>query len=121
MKTSSGGSCRDLDVWAKGMDLVDAIYDITRKLPDEERYALCTQMRRAVVSVPANIAEGYGRMTRGEYVHHLRYANGSLKEVETQLLVAGRQGYITKTDAKPAGSLLQEVGKMLLALIRKLS
>ena len=115
------GSYRELRVWQKGLDLVDAFYDVAAVFPDHERYALTSQIRRAVVSVPSNIAEGYGRMNRGDYVHHLRIANGSLKEAETQLIIAGRRGYIDKPMALPAWGLSQDAGKMLLGLIRSLS
>lgn len=115
------GSYRDLRVWDKAMDLADAIYDLAALLPDDEKYALVSQIKRASVSVPSNIAEGYGRMSKGDYVHHLRIANGSRKEVEAQLIFAGRRKFVSRDEARQCWELLQEVGKMLLALIRSLT
>jgi four helix bundle protein len=113
-------SYRDLLVWQKAMDLVDANYVLSAKFPFDERYALTSQIRRAAVSVPSNIAEGYG-CNRGDYVRHLVIANGSLKEIETQIAVGGRQKYISREESVPAWQLCQEVGKMLIALIKSLS
>jgi four helix bundle protein len=115
------GSYRDLIAWQKGLDLVDAIYDVAARLPDDERHVLSPQIRRAAISIPSNIAEGYGRMTTGAYVHHLRIANGSLKEMQTQLIIAGRRGYVDRPTALPAWGLSQEVGKVLNGLIRSLT
>lgn len=114
-------SYRDLVVWQKAMGLVDAIYCLSAKFPDHERFGLTSQIRRAAVSVPSNIAEGYGRQNRGDYARHLVIANGSLKEVETQVIVAGRQNFIHREESQPAWSLCQEVGKMLNALIKSIS
>ena len=83
-------SYRDLVVWQKGMDLVTSCYEATESLPDNERYGLTNQVRRAAISVPANIAEGYGRYHLGDYIRHLRVANGSLFELETELLLIER-------------------------------
>lgn len=96
-------SYRDLLAWQKAMDLVISIYKVSALFPKEEKYSLTQQIRRAVVSVPSNIAEGYGRKHRGDYTHHLSIANGSLKEVETQLIVAGRLVYINQEQAAPHG------------------
>lgn len=126
MKTDTGErngtirSYRDLVVWQKSMDLVDAIYELSARFPEDEKYALTSQIRRAAVSVPSNIAEGHGRQ-RGDYARHLVIANGSLKEIETQIIIAGRQNYITREETQPAWHMCQEVGKMLLALIKSLS
>ncbi len=109
-------SYRELDVWKKAVDLVEAIYELSRQLPDDEKFGLVSQIRRAAVSVPSNIAEGYGRQHRGDYLRHLSVANGSLKEMETQLLIAGRLGFINRDQARPAWELSQEVGRMLSAL-----
>ncbi|MCC6681188.1 MAG: four helix bundle protein [Phycisphaeraceae bacterium] len=114
-------SYRDLVVWQKAMDLVDAVYELSSRFSAEEKYALTSQLRRAVVSVPSNIAEGYGRQNLCDYMHHLAIANGSLKEVETQIIVAGRQNYITREDSRVAWGLCQEVGKLLNALRKSLS
>ncbi|MBZ5502136.1 MAG: four helix bundle protein [Acidobacteriia bacterium] len=87
-------SYRDLLVWQKAMDLVVASYGIAKKLPAQEMYGLVTQIQRAAASIPANIAEGHGRKHRGDYLHHLSIARGSLLELETHLLIAGRLGYL---------------------------
>ena len=83
-------SYRDLQVWEKGMDLVVDDYRFAKSLPKSELYGLTSQMQRAAVSVPANIAEGHGREHLGEYLHHLSMANGSLMELETHCLLAVR-------------------------------
>lgn len=114
----SDGSYRDLKVWHKAMDLVDEVYDLLPLLPDDERYALASQLRRASISVPSNIAEGYGRGSVKDYVRFLWMANGSLKELETQMLIGRRQNYWSKEQLRPAWDLSQETGKMLLGLIR---
>ncbi|RUW57639.1 four helix bundle protein [Mesorhizobium sp. M7A.F.Ca.US.008.03.1.1] len=90
------GSYKDLLVWQQAMDLAVAVYGATKSWPKEELYGLTSQVRRAASSVPANIAEGYGREIRGSYVQFLRIAQGSLKELETQLLIAERTGIAPK-------------------------
>lgn len=113
-------SYRDLLVWQKAVELVVATYELTHIFPNDERFGLIAQMRRAAVSIPSNIAEGYGRNHRGDYLRHLSIANGSLKEVETQLIVAGRLDYVTKEQAATVWGLTQEVGKLLWRLKRSL-
>ena len=103
------------------MDLVDEIYRLTRGFPDEERYGLSSQMRRAAVSIPSNLAAGYGRNTRKEYRRHAGIANGSLRELETQLIIAGRQAFCSRESADPAWNLIQSIGKMLRALMSALA
>jgi four helix bundle protein len=113
-------SYRDLKVWQKGMDLAAACYFETKSLPVDERFGLVSQIRRAAVSVPANIAEGYGRENRGEFIQFLRIAQGSLKEQETHLLLVQR---VHPKEANAMTDLLpqtNELGKMLRALIRAL-
>ena len=88
-------SYRQLIVWQKAMELVKYIYDLTKKFPKEELYGLTSQIRRAAVSVPSNIAEGQGRDSTKEFLHHLSIAYGSLMETETQGLIAEMQCYIT--------------------------
>jgi len=114
------GSYRDLKVWHKAMDLLDVVYDLLPSLPSEEKFALSSQMRRAAISVPSNIAEGYGRSSRPDYIRFLWMANGSLKELETQLLIARRRSYWSKEQAQPCWDLCQETGRMLRALIQSL-
>ena len=113
-------SYRELDVWKKAMDMVVAVYELTSKFPAQERYGLTSQMQRAAVSVPANIAEGYGRIHRGDYVHHLSIARGSLAELETHIALAVRLGFVGREEAAIIWNMAQEVGKMLPGMIRSL-
>lgn len=113
-------SYRDLLVWQKGMDLVTEVYRITRRLPSHEAFGLAAQMQRAAVSIPSNIAEGFGRQHRREYLQHLAFANGSLKEVETQALIAVRLGYLKEEDIQELMQMADELGRMLNGLMRKL-
>ncbi|HEX9660201.1 MAG TPA: four helix bundle protein [Rhodothermales bacterium] len=109
---------RDLIVWRKSVDLAKVIYRMTQAMPNEERFGLTTQMRRAAVSIPSNIAEGNARQTLSDYLHFLAIARGSLAELETQILIAQELDMIKQTDQ--ASSLLAEVDRMLQALIRSL-
>lgn len=102
------------------MDLVAECYGVSRELPRTELYGLTSQIQRAAVSVPANIAEGYGRRHIGDYVRHLLIANGSLKELETEVLIAMRLRYLSASRAKPILDAAEELGRMLAALIRAL-
>lgn len=113
-------SYRDLLVWQKGMDLVTEVYRITRRLPPHEAYGLAVQMQRAAVSIPSNIAEGFGRQHRREYLQHLAFANGSLKEVETQALITVRLDYLKEEEIRVLLQLADELGRMLNGLMRKL-
>jgi len=113
-------SYRDLLVWQKSMDLVVAVYQVATKLPPSERYGLTAQMQRAAVSIPSNISEGYGRSHRGDYLHHLSVANGSLKEVETQLVLSTRLGFLREAEIEKAMQLADEVGRMQASLMQKL-
>lgn len=111
---------KDLIVWQKSMDLVEEIYILTSRFPDNEIYALSNQMRRAVVSIPSNIAEGNGRNTGKDYVHFLSIARGSKSELETQLYISLRLKYLTPEQAEKAFILCEEIGRMLNSLINKL-
>ena len=111
---------RDLEVWNKAMDLVEQVYRLTSSFPTDERFGLSSQIRRAAVSVPANIAEGHGRLHRKEYVHHLSVARGSLMEVETHLTIAARLQLISREEAVPLWNLAQQVGKLLNGLVAAL-
>jgi four helix bundle protein len=113
-------SYRDLIVWQKGMDLAVAVYRLTASFPIEERYGMTSQIRRSSASVPANIAEGYGRESAGAYAQQLRVAQGSLKELETHILLANRVGLVDADAITPLMQLSEEVGKMLRSLIRTL-
>jgi len=110
---------RDLDVWKKSVDLVVDVYKLCKQLPDSERFGLISQMQRAATSIPANIAEGYGRSHRGDYLRHLS-ARGSLAELETHLIVAGKLEYVSRTAARKTWSLTQDIGRMLTKLMRAL-
>lgn len=113
-------SYRDLHVWQEAMVLAELCYRISRTLPKEELYGAVIQIRRAAASVPANIAEGNGRESRGEYIQFLRIAQGSLKELETHILLSQRVALMTPPDAQPILDKAEIVGKMLRALIRSL-
>ena len=113
-------SYRELTVWKKAMDLVVESYRLTRLLPKNETYGLASQIQRAAVSIPANIAEGYGREHRGDYVHHLSIANSSLKELETHFLITERLSYIAPKVLEPFFLLSEEEGRMLHVLVKKL-
>jgi four helix bundle protein len=115
-----GESFRNLAVWQRSIELSVAIYKLTSSFPDSERYGLTNQMRRAAVSVPSNIAEGYGRSTRGEYVQFLGHARGSNSEVETQLVIAKALGFGSKQSLRAAEESCNEVGRMLGALMKSL-
>ncbi len=88
MNESTIHSYRDLKVWQQAMQLAKGCYELTRRFPRDELFGLTSQIRRAAASVPANIAEGNGRQNRGEYIHSLRIAQGSLKELETHLILS---------------------------------
>ncbi len=113
-------SYRNLKVWEKAMDLVVERYKLAELLPKAEVYGLTSQIRRAVVSVPANIAEGHGREHLGDYIHHLSVANGSLMELETHFLIAHRLAYIQSEEIDRVLLRSAEVGRMLAGLIRSL-
>ena len=113
-------SYRDLDVWEIVLQLVEEIYRITGCFSAEEKFGLTSQMRRAVVSVPSNLAEGYGRSSRKEYRRHVSIANGSLRELEAQFIVAGRLDFMSREEGRAAWDLIQQSSRMLSGLIRSL-
>ena len=113
-------SHRDLIVWQKSMDLAVAAYRLTSSFPGEERYGLISPIRRSAASVPANIAEGYGRESPGAYAQQLRVAQGSLKEFETYVELAQRVGLAREDESKALMDLADEIGKMLRSLIRSI-
>jgi four helix bundle protein len=111
---------RGLLVWQKAMDLVEACYQLSDKLPRSEEFGLRAQIRRAAVSIPSNIAEGQGRSATREYLRYLAIAHGSLMELETQAQVVGRLGYAPSADIDRILESSAEVGRMLNALITRL-
>lgn len=111
-------SHRDLIVWQKAMDLVEAVYKATASSPKEETYALTSQIRRAVVSIPANIAEGQGRRLTKEYLYSLANARGSLLELDTHLEIAVRLKYLSREHYSQLRDQLNEVAKILNGLMR---
>jgi four helix bundle protein len=113
-------SHRDLIVWQKAMDLVVSVYRESDSFPRTEVYGLISQVRRAAVSVPANIAEGQGRRLVGEYIHFLGNARGSLLEVDTHLEIAARLGFISADTHLTLAEQLKEVRKLLNGLMRSL-
>ena len=113
-------SYKDLNVWQKGIDLTVEVYKLIKKLPKEETYVLSDQLRRAAVSIPANIAEGKHRGGKNEYAHFLSIAIGSKAELETLLLICVKIGYLNENDISNSIKLLDEIGKMLYSLMSKL-
>ena len=111
-------SHRDLIVWQKSMDLAVAAYRLTGSFPVDERYGLTSQIRCSCASIPANIAEGYGRESAGAYAQQLKVAQGSLKEFETHVELAHRIGLVDESTLSNALRSAEEIGKMLRSLIR---
>lgn len=111
---------RDLEVWQKAIDLVVESYRITRAFPAEERYSLTAQLRRAAVSVPSNIAEGRGRFGLGGFLYHLSVANGSLMELETQVIISERLGYVNRAPTRAVLEKSGEVRRLLAGMVRAL-
>jgi four helix bundle protein len=109
---------RDLIVWQKAMDLVENVYRASRGYPKDEQYGLTSQIRRAAVSIPSNVAEGQGRGGDPEMVRFLRIAYGSLREVETQTLIAQRLGYANHDQTQMIMDMAAEVGRLMNGLIR---
>lgn len=113
-------SYKDLIIWQRSMDMVESIYRITEKFPSKESFGLISQMRRAAVSVPSNIAEGYGRQSTGSYSQFLSMARGSLFELETQVEICIRLKYIHKIESENLVAEIVEISKMISSLISKL-
>jgi four helix bundle protein len=111
---------RDLIVWQKSMNLVIMVYDQTKQFPNEEMYNLTSQLKRSAVSVPSNIAEGYGRNSSGDYIRFLQIASGSLYELQTQLEISLRLNFISTENYNKIISLSIEIEKMLSSLISKI-
>ena len=111
---------KDLQVWQKSYDLCLKLYGLTSKFPNDEKYGLTSQMRRSAVSIPSNIAEGYGRKSTADYIRMLYIAYGSVCELETQVLLAGDLGYIAQSPLDALKSDIAEVERMLKALTKSL-
>lgn len=120
MSHCSVRSFRDLKVWQYSVDLVAAVYTATKSFPPSEIYGLTARIRRAAVAISSNIAEGHGRDHLGDYLHHLSIANGSLMEVETQVLLASRLGYLSPAAERQLLSSTGQVGRLLAGLVRSL-
>ena len=113
-------SFTELRVWQEAMNMVEMIYRLTKKYPKEELFGLISQTQRAAVSIPANIAEGNGRLSGKEYLHFLSIANGSLRELETLLIIAQRITYIQPEELKAMQEQLTIIGRMITALRKSL-
>ena len=113
-------SYRDLAIWKRATETCVQLYEVTKAFPADERFGLVTQMRRSAVSIPSNIAEGFGRGSAAEYVRFLRIAKGSLNELETQVTIATRLGFIAPGSGDELLEDLGEIGRMVGGLIRSL-
>jgi four helix bundle protein len=115
------GSYREIKLWQKAIELVADIYSCTRSFPREELYGLAGQLRRAAVSIASNIAEGKGRRTDREFLQFLHHARGSVFEVETQLTIASRLGYMPEAEVLRLGHSASEIARMLNGLIKAIT
>jgi four helix bundle protein len=120
LNDQSINSYRDLRVWQDAMTLAESCYRLAGRFPRDELFGLTSQIRRAAASIPANIAEGHGRENTGSFVQSLRISQGSLKELETHLLLAERVGIVDAVDLETVLGRCESLGKMLRALIRSL-
>ena len=112
---------KDLIVWQKSIDLVEEIYKVTSLLPNEELYGLSIQLKRAAVSIPSNIAEGYERNTTKDYIKLLSIAKASRAEVETQLYICKRLGFLSDEDIKIAFDLCDEIKRMIISMLKSMN
>jgi four helix bundle protein len=120
MKPNTTRSYKDLVAWQKGIALAKVVYRLTKNFPSEEKFGLVSQMRRAAVSVPSNIAEGQARHTTGEFVQFISHAEGSIAELDTQLILSIELKFCSGPASELAFTLLGEIRRMLNALRRKL-
>lgn len=111
---------KDLKVWQKGMEIADKVYTITTRFPKSELYGLASQMRRASVSIPSNIAEGFVRQHSGEYRQFLHISLGSCAELDTQSIIANRRDYLTKEELEGLAEDINHESRMLVSLINKI-
>lgn len=112
---------QELIAWQKAMDLVEEVYLASKAFPREEIYGLTSQLRRAAVSIPSNLAEGQGRRTTADFLRHLSIAYGSLREVETQILIATRLRYLAPVKSQVVMQGTAEVGRLLNGLMASLA
>jgi four helix bundle protein len=116
-----GSDFKDLIAWQKAMDLVTEVYRLTKSFPNDERFGLTAQLRRAAVSVPSNIAEGQARHSGADFRHFLHQARGSLAEVQTQLLIARNLGYISDADRRRLEERTEEAARILNGLTKAIA
>lgn len=114
-------SYKELEVWKKAVELVVEMYQTTKRFPREEIYTLVSQIRRAAISIPANIAEGWARGTTKEYLQYLKIARGSLMELETHVIISQRVNCLREEELEKLSTSIQQIGKMLNGLIKSLS
>jgi four helix bundle protein len=121
METNTTRSYKDLIVWQKAIALAKLIYRLTQNFPSAEKFGLIAQMRRAAVSIPSNVAEGQARHTTGEFIQFISHAEGSVAELDTQLVLSIELKFCASAAADPVFELINELRRMLNALRRKLS
>ena len=121
MNTNTTRSYKDLVVWQKGIQLARLVCGLTRAFPSEEKFGIVAQMRQAAVSIPSNVAEGQARHTTGEFNQFISHAEGSLAELDTQLILSIELKFCSESAAEPAFTLLDEIRRTLNALRRKLA
>jgi four helix bundle protein len=114
-------SFKDLEIWQRSINLVENIYTVTRNFPKEEIYGLASQLRRAAVSIPSNIAEGFSRSSNKEYKQFLYISLGSCAEVVTQITIAQKLGYLEDGESNNLANEMEEISKMTMGLIKKLN
>lgn len=120
MESKKIESFKDLIVWQKGIELVNEIYKVTKHFPKEESYGLTSQARRSAISIPANIAEGWGRGTTKNYIQFLEISRGSLYELNTLIIISVNQEYLSSEKCSEIESNINEIGRILNAIITKL-
>lgn len=113
-------SYKELDVWKNGIEIVDLVYELTKRFPGEERYGIVAQMQRTAVSIPSNIAEGFARQHTKEYQQFCHIALGSCAELETQTIIAQRRGYVSVGQTTALLERLDHESRMLMNLIKRL-
>ena len=121
MQNNKPQNYKDLLVWQKGIALSKIVYRLTQSFPTIEKFGLVAQMRRAAVSIPSNLAEGQARHTTGEFIQFISHAEGSVAELDTQLIISTELRFCDKTNATPAFDLIDELRRMLNGLRRKLA